>query len=72
LRQAGSYLGYTDRDGNVLAKAAHDPNPTFDACHGDLQTLADALTRIAEHPSHRLDELMPRSLARSVETEQAA
>jgi IS66 C-terminal element len=34
--------------------------------------LADAPTRIAEHSSHGSDELMPRNLARSVKTEQAA
>jgi hypothetical protein len=27
--QVGSYLGKTGRDANVVAKAAHDPKPTF-------------------------------------------
>ena len=33
--------------------AVLDPNPTFDVGHGDMQTLAGALTRIAEHPQPR-------------------
>jgi hypothetical protein len=28
LRQVGSYLGYTGRDADVVAKAAHDPELT--------------------------------------------
>jgi hypothetical protein len=27
--QVGSYLGWTGRDANVVAKAAFDPEPTF-------------------------------------------
>jgi hypothetical protein len=35
LQQVGSYLGYTGRDGNIVATAAHDPNRTS-ICYGSI------------------------------------